>query len=292
MVEKPITVMTPVFNRPELLSKLYISLVNQNCKDFYWLIVDDGSDEITKNTIKDIQSENSLCIEVIEQENSGKYTAHNTGVKNCRTELFVCVDSDDELFPNAIEKILDFWQNCGKTADICGIVSPKSMSGKSYFKNPPKESSLMDLYNKGQLVGETMLVFRTEVLKKYLFPEIKGEKFMSECVIYNQIDKKYKLAVLNEYLYKAEYQSDGLTLNIEKIHDKNPVTTLIMFRSEAAFNNNFIKSAKSFGAYLAWKKVKSLKSYDKYPVKICVRIAGTFLKPHYELLFKRKETEK
>ena len=38
-----ITVLTPAYNRGKLLEKLYESLCAQDCKDFEWLIVDDGS---------------------------------------------------------------------------------------------------------------------------------------------------------------------------------------------------------------------------------------------------------
>ena len=39
-----ITVFTPTYNRKDELKKLYKSLLNQNFKDFEWLIVDDGLD--------------------------------------------------------------------------------------------------------------------------------------------------------------------------------------------------------------------------------------------------------
>ena len=38
-----ITVFTPSFNRSDLLRKLYVSLCRQTCRNFEWLIVDDGS---------------------------------------------------------------------------------------------------------------------------------------------------------------------------------------------------------------------------------------------------------
>lgn len=291
MKNKLLTVLTPTYNRVGLIERLYHSLINQTNKNFVWLIVDDGSKDGTPEILNKFILENKLNIKVIYQENSGKYVAHNTGVKNCETDLIVCVDSDDVLYPFAVEHTISFWEKYKNDADVAGIVSPKQMGDNSYFSQPPEKSSLMNLYKKHYLVGETMLVFRTEILKKYLFPEVKGEKFMSECVIYNQIDQKYVLAVQNEYLYKAEYQNDGITLNISQIHWKNPKTTLIMFRAQAAYQNEFLIAAKSYASYLAWRKARNLKDFEVYHVNMFVRIVGRILKPHYDRLFDKIKKE-
>ena len=52
MIELPlITVFTSTYNRGYIISKLYDSLKKQTCKDFEWLIVDDGSTDNTKDLI-------------------------------------------------------------------------------------------------------------------------------------------------------------------------------------------------------------------------------------------------
>lgn len=289
MSEKTITVLTPTYNRAYLLDHLYKSIASQTSHNFVWLIVDDGSTDNTKEKVQGYIKEGLVPIKYVYQKNSGKYVAHNTGVKLCNTELIVCVDSDDVLYPQAIEKTIEFWIKIKDDADIAGIVSPRDMNGQSFFTDPPERSSLMDLYNTGKLVGETMLVYRTSILRKYLFPEVAGENFMSECVIYNQIDQKYLLAIQDEFLYKSEYQDDGLTRNIEKIRWRNPRTTLIMYRAVAAFEKNFFKATKSYGCYLAWRKIRELSDFKQYSVKLSIKLAGFFLKYHYIKLFKAQE---
>lgn len=288
MKRKAITVLTPTYNRVRLLDNLYRSLAVQTDRDFVWLIIDDGSTDSTKEKVGSYIRENLVEIRYIYQENRGKYAAHNTGVRECDTELMVCVDSDDELYPQAIEKTLKFWSSVKDDDRIAGIVSPCDIGGQAYFNNPPAVSPLMDLYNSGRLAGDTMLVYRADVLRQYLFPEVPGENFMSECVIYYQIDKKYVLATQNEYLYKAEYQNDGLTRNIEKIHWKNPGTTLIMYCAVAAFDNSFVKAAKAYGCYLAWKYIHRLPGCDLYRVRLPIKSAGFFLKRHYVRLFRKQ----
>ena len=44
-----ITVFTPTYNRANNLKNLYKSLLIQSYKEFEWLIVDDGSNDNTKD---------------------------------------------------------------------------------------------------------------------------------------------------------------------------------------------------------------------------------------------------
>ena len=61
-----LTVFTPAYNRSHTLSRTYESLCTQDCKDFIWLIVDDGSTDNTKDLVKSWQSkENGFEIQYI-----------------------------------------------------------------------------------------------------------------------------------------------------------------------------------------------------------------------------------
>lgn len=290
-MNKIITVFTPTFNRGDMLIKLYKSLCKQTNQSFIWLIVDDGSKDDTKEIVNKFMLDKIIDIYYYQQDNAGKYVAHNTGVKLCCTELFVCVDSDDYLLPNAIERTIEFWETIRLDKNIAGIVSPKDMDGKSFFKNPPSSDTLMHLYDSRALVGETMLVYRTSILKKYLFPEIDGEKFMSENIIYYQIDQHYNLAVQNEYLYSAEYLDNGITKNIAKTHWKNPKSTLLMYKSIVQYHYNNMTRIKALGCYYAWKSVRELKDIKIDHIPLLIRIGGILLYGHYYCLFIKQKKE-
>ena len=42
-----ITIFTPTYNRAHLLPRLYESISKQDCMDFEWLVIDDGSTDNT-----------------------------------------------------------------------------------------------------------------------------------------------------------------------------------------------------------------------------------------------------
>ena len=97
------TIFTPTYNRAYILPQLYQSLCMQTCKDFEWLIIDDGSTDNTYSLVEDwINKCKQFSIRYYAKENAGKPRAINDGVKKAKGKYFFMVDSDDRLKPDAI----------------------------------------------------------------------------------------------------------------------------------------------------------------------------------------------
>lgn len=221
-----ITVFTPAYNRAKTLPRTYSSLVKQDCKDFVWLIIDDGSTDETSELVKKWQqAENGFEIRYIFKENGGMHTAHNTAYENIDTELNVCIDSDDCLAEGAIKKIVSAWQKV-KHRDYAGIIGlDADMEGNIIGKDFPaglKETTLTGYYAAGGF-GDKKLVYRTDVIKNYPpYPVFPGEKYVALAYKYRLIDQDYRLAVLNDILCNVEYQDDGSSATMWKQYIKNP----------------------------------------------------------------------
>ena len=222
---KTLTVFTPSYNRAYTLHKCYESLLRQTSKDFTWLIIDDGSSDNTKELVDSWINENKIEINYIYQENQGMHGAHNTAYKNIKTELNVCIDSDDYMPDDAVEKIISFW-NKNKRSDLAGIMALDAYTdGKvigDKFPNELKESTYFDIYNKYGLKGDKKLIYRSELTTQYPYPIFEGEKYVSLAYKYAKLDSKYKLALMNEVICNVEYMEDGSSLNMLKQYRKNP----------------------------------------------------------------------
>lgn len=221
-----ITVFTPAYNRAHTLHRIYESLLKQDCKDFVWLIVDDGSTDDTAELVKCWQeNDNGFEIRYVYKENGGMHTAHNTAYENIDTELNVCIDSDDCLADNAIKKIIDKWNDV-KDKDYAGIIGLDADFGGNVigtgFPDDLQETTLSGYYAAGGS-GDKKLVYRTDVINKYPpYPVFENEKYVALAYKYRLIDQEYKLAVLNEVLCNVEYQSDGSSNSMFKQYIKNP----------------------------------------------------------------------
>lgn len=221
-----LTVFTPTYNRAHTLKRTYESLCKQSCKDFIWLVVDDGSSDGTKYLVNKWQGEESgFKIQYIYKQNGGMHTAHNTAYANINTLLCTCIDSDDAMADGAVEKIIKKWNEV-KNNGYAGIVGlDADFDGKvigKRFNDGLTETTLSGYYANGG-AGDKKIVYQTQVINSYPeYPVFEGEKYVALAYKYLLIDRDYKLAVLNEVLCNVEYQQDGSSNNMFCQYVKNP----------------------------------------------------------------------
>lgn len=220
-----LTVFTPAYNRAHTIGRTYESLCRQTCKDFEWLVIDDGSKDNTRELVEGWIAENRIPIRYIYQENQGMHGAHNTAYRNITTELNTCIDSDDYMPDDAVEKIITFWKEHGseKYAGIVGldIKEDGSIIGDKFPENL-FQTTLSGYYQNGGK-GDKKLVYRTDVIQKYPeYPRFENERYFSLGYKYLLIDQDYQLLTLNEPLVVVDYQTDGSSFSMWKQYWNNP----------------------------------------------------------------------
>lgn len=252
-----LTVFTPTYNRRNLIARTYESLKNQTCLDFVWLIVDDGSTDDTKSLIDSYIAEGIIDIRYHYTENGGKMRAHNKGVMLCDTELFMCLDSDDWLKKDSVSEI---YACIDKVADekVAGIVAHKGKTETEplYDVDFPKGkdySPLFELYL-GGFKGETTLVYKTTVLREYMFPEIEGEKYVPEDYIYDKIDAKYTLYVLPKIITVCELVESGYTDSLKALKRNNKEAWYLYYEQRAFITPICLLKFKYLGYYIIYSR--------------------------------------
>lgn len=222
---KTLTIFTPAYNRAYTLHLGYEALLRQTCQDFEWLIIDDGSTDNTRELVESWIAENKIPIRYHHQENQGMHGAHNTAYKLITTELNTCIDSDDYMPDNAVEKIVKFWKEYGsdKVAGIVGLDA--DFNGKligTSFEDNNLPIRLSRFYSHGGK-GDKKLVYRTDIIAQYPeYPIFKGEKYVSLGYKYELIEQDYPVLSLNEVLVNVEYRPDGSSMNMFRQYIKNP----------------------------------------------------------------------
>ena len=220
-----LTVFTPAYNRAHTIGRTYESLCRQTSKDFEWLIVDDGSSDNTRELIEGWIAEGKIPIRYIYQENQGMHGAHNTAYRNITTPLNTCIDSDDYMPDDAVEKILACWREKGgdHVAGLIGldVTEDGKVIGTS-FPEGMTQTTLQGFYEAGGS-GDKKLVYRTDVITRYPeYPLFEGERYVGLGYKYMLIDQDYELVTLNEPLVIVEYQQDGSSYNMFKQYWRNP----------------------------------------------------------------------
>lgn len=221
-----LTILTTSYNRAKLLSKLYASLIKQTLYDFEWLIIDDGSNDNTKEYVASLP-QNPFPIRYYYKENGGKCRAINFAHDKIQGQYVFFVDSDDVLTADAVEVILKDWQRYDQEPNIAvlsykkggrdGRAISEEVQGADYYI----DDDIHYRVNQG-VGGDRAETLRTDILRKYPFPEFVNEKFMSEGWLWNNIAKKYKTVYRMYTVYICEYLAGGLTKSGRVLRMKSP----------------------------------------------------------------------
>lgn len=246
-----VTVFTSSYNRANFLREIFESLCRQTFKDFEWIVVDDGSTDNTKDVMdKIIAGCDTFPIRYIYKENGGKHTAINLGTKLAKGELFFIVDSDDTLMDTALLTVADEWNKVKEEAQIGGVVGldVNSKTGEIIGGGLPQDvidCDAMEIRYRYHVRGDLKEVFKADVLREFPFPEIKGERFCPEQLVWFRIAQKYKLRYINKPIYEAEYQPDGITSGIVKARMESPVATCMTYAEMLDYDIPWLHKVKA-----------------------------------------------
>lgn len=297
-----LTVYTPTYNRKHTIIRTFESLLRQTCRDFCWLIIDDGSTDNTREwvlslisderlKIKDsrfdwmgrlVESRNAefcksvdpnshfvievpypngkgkLQIEYIYKPNGGLYTGYNVAFATIETELCVCIDSDDFMPEDAVEKISKKWKEYYPQGSLISKVSPLTNTEYcgiegldfdirtnepigGYFPKDLKECFMHEIGLNNYHHGDTKQVMRTELMRKVV-PQIgfEGEKNFNPIYLLLQVCDKYPLIILNDNLCTVEYQigADSMSQGIYRQYVNSPCSFAKMRLQEMTLVHN------------------------------------------------------
>lgn len=223
-----LTYFTPSYNRADLLPNAYRALKRQTCKDFRWIIIDDGSTDNTKEVVEPWLNETEFKVEYYYKKNGGLQTGYVEALKHIETELCMCVDSDDFLTDNATELLLNHWEKYG-SEEYAGIVSldcyPNGNMVGGYFPKSLKTVNFKQTRkgNHGRDENDVAMMYRTKVYElttpAKAYP---GEISLNAERQFLQISEKYDFIVLNKPTVIVNYQPDGMTGNSFKSYFRSP----------------------------------------------------------------------
>ena len=266
-----LTVFTPTYNRADLLVRCYDGMKRQTCKDFIWMIIDDGSTDETQDLVKQwIEKESDFSIKYYHKENGGLHTAYNEAIAHINTELCVCIDSDDFMPDDAVEKILSFWKENGSN-NVAGIVGLDYDLDDNIIGDllpNQKTVNLIDLFVGKYPIhnGDRTNVVRTELYKRFapmkVFP---GEKNFNPHYMHLQISQDYDFLILNENLRYVEYQPTGMSNSMLKQYRNSPNSFAEIRKLYLSFPNTSFKFKLRHSIHLVsscilarkpWKAIK------------------------------------
>jgi len=105
-----ISIIIPVYNQADKLSKCLDSVLEQTHKDYEVIVVNDGSTDDILERIKNYESR-FKNFKFINQENLGSNPARNRGAREAKGEYLLFCDADIEMLPDMLEIMLKTLKN-------------------------------------------------------------------------------------------------------------------------------------------------------------------------------------
>jgi glycosyltransferase involved in cell wall biosynthesis len=202
-----ITVFTATYNRARTLRRVFASLCRQSHKYFEWLVVDDGSTDDTQALLDEISKCAVFPIRVIRQPNGGKHRAHNTAIRIAQGELTVILDSDDELAAEALNILTEEWNSIplNERSTFAGILGhsalPEGGIVGARFAPQNIDGKHFELMATGNMVGDKVPCYRTDVLRDFPFPERHGcNAVVPEGTVWLKIGASFRIRCVDRIL--------------------------------------------------------------------------------------------
>ncbi|GBD69207.1 hypothetical protein TEHN7118_2013 [Tetragenococcus halophilus subsp. halophilus] len=268
-------VVTPTYNRKELIERLYKNLLNQSSYNFKWLIIDDGSTDGTEAYVQEIIESNQIVIEYHYKTNGGKGKALNYAFELVENDTFLLiVDSDDTLLYDGVNKVKKSVEefakeNIGAIFFLYEFTDGKKILGS---KKELNTTIVSNRYEYNNLYGQHdgCIGYYSHVVKKYKYPEFDNETYIGPTVIQLAMSQEFNIVFTPQVIGVAEYQPNGLTKKGRKLRINNPKGMVYYAELQMSSKNKFLvrlKYAISVWAYLQLGELSVAKPIQLFPNK-------------------------
>jgi GT2 family glycosyltransferase len=105
-----VSIYIPAYNAEKYIKEAVDSALNQSYTDLEVVVVDDGSTDKTAEILETNYSSNPR-VKWFNQDNKGIGGASNKALGHCRGHIIGQLDADDRLKPDAVEKLLPYFDN-------------------------------------------------------------------------------------------------------------------------------------------------------------------------------------
>lgn len=205
-----LSIIIPVYQVEAYIERCLKSLINQNCKDFEIILVDDATKDNSMTLAKVVLQDMDIAAKYLKHEsNKGLSAARNTGIKAAEGDYLLFVDSDDALSDGAIAS---FVEQIDKTGADCIVGNYRVVSDTNEYVSKrystPKicdtPSSIREAYSRGDIpiMAWNKCVRRSVVIDKSLYFKegIYHEDELWTFLLVNEV-KSLVLSGIPSYVY-------------------------------------------------------------------------------------------
>lgn len=192
-----VSVIVPVFNASQYISKTLNSIISQDFDSFEIIVVDDGSTDDSMNIVHDALDGCAIPHKIIHQENAGVSVARNKGIEASTGEYLVFVDADDYVSSSHLSTLYN------GESDFSLIL---------YAKQEGDKSTTLDSYSQDVIATDEFIKMELNMEITFNFFQLM---YKSDIIKGNGI--KFTPGIVygedTEFAHKALYYGDKININ-------------------------------------------------------------------------------
>jgi glycosyltransferase involved in cell wall biosynthesis len=230
-----VSIIIPVYNTEQYLSRCIDSILGQSFTDFELLLIDDGSTDGSAK-ICDAYTEKDSRIRVLHKENGGVSSARNLGLNEAKGDWVSFVDSDDELLPNGLQAMAD-----GISDEVSMV-----MAGYHEYEDDRLTVDTSAMKVKGEIIdrNEALVMMYPSGDKIYMGYSV-GKLFNKDLVKLSGITFNEHIAIKEDTLFVVEYlcQSEKpVHFTSSPVYKYMKITTGAMGSLSVTYNPKYLTS--------------------------------------------------
>ncbi len=204
-----VSIIIPTYNNANIICRAVDSCINQTYKNIEIIVIDDGSTDNTKEVLSRYNSDERF--KYIYQENQERSAARNHGLDVAKGEYIQFLDSDDEIYPEKIEKQVNFLDS---NLDYFLVYCCTEYINKNKTISCPQYMGIID----DLLIRGNFIPINSPLIRKNSIRFTKGINKLEDWEYWIKVCFKNKVFLLNKVLCKV---------HIEDQENKNYINNMI-----------------------------------------------------------------
>lgn len=286
-----VTIITPVYNRADLVKETIESILSQKYPNLEYIVINDGSTDDSLGVLKKYESK----IKLISQKNMGETKTVNKGLSMAKGDLIAVVNSDDPLLPGSLFEVEKFMKE--NPSIIAGYPDWQVIDEKGNTKNKVvvKEYSYEYMFSRQHCIVGPGAFIRRKALRIVKqrndnFNYVADFEFWLRLGLYGDFKRiPQTLATFRIHLDSQSHYAKGMEMAKEHVRLVDHIASLLDFPEELkkcinqAYSSAYFSAAKvstsnksKFNYYLLSFKKSPLIFAEKFKYDL-VKLKHNFL---------------
>jgi len=208
-----VDIILPNYNKGHFLKETIDSVLSQTYKNWNLIIIDDNSNDISRNILEKFNSKN--IIKILLKKNKGVSFCRNLGIRLSKGKYISFLDADDYWSQNKLKEQVFFMEESNHVFTYTNYTPFIIKNNKKIFKKQitAPNSFNFDQFVKNTSIGMSSVIIKRSILGAIRFPKVKiCEDYYFKCqILKKNIAIKFNKNTMFYQISNKSLQSNNLS---------------------------------------------------------------------------------